>query len=230
MCFSPEADFAAAAAITPVAAGALVSVRHRDEWPIAALPLLFAVHQLVEAFVWLGLDGSVSESVFAAATRAYLIFAQGMLPILVPVGLLLLEPVRAHRRWIVPFAAVGTIVGAYLLVVTIFEPVSATRGDHAIVYTTQTGFGFLAAAAYVVATCGPALVSTRRYLRLFGVVNILMIGLAEAVRSSSVVSLWCVAAALASVLILLHFRHQRRLDGDFGHESLEHRVMAALGH
>jgi hypothetical protein len=31
--------------------------------PCASFPLLFALHQLIEAFVWLGLDGRISPRV-----------------------------------------------------------------------------------------------------------------------------------------------------------------------
>ena len=208
----------------------LASVQRPRELPIAALPLLFGIHQFVEAFVWLGLEGSVSQSVLDAATRAYLIFAQGVLPILVPIGFVLIEPVRRRRRRMYPFAAIGVGVGVYLLGVTLFRDVGATADAYAIVYETELSFGFLASLAYVVATCGPALTSTPRYLRMFGAANLVMVVITDIVRSSAVVSLWCFAAALASVLIMLHFRHQERLTHGTGHGGREHRVLAALGH
>jgi hypothetical protein len=65
---------------------------------------------------------------------------------------------------------------------------------------------------YVIATCGPALISSRRYLRRFGLVSLVGAVGAALVRADAVTSLWCVYAALVSVLILEHFRRQRALD------------------
>ncbi len=53
MCFSPEADFTAAAVVGVVGVATLRLVREPRDLLIAALPLLFALHQFVEGFVWL---------------------------------------------------------------------------------------------------------------------------------------------------------------------------------
>jgi len=52
VCFSVEADLVAGAALLPIGVVTLREVRHVRELPFAALPLLFAAHQLVEALVW----------------------------------------------------------------------------------------------------------------------------------------------------------------------------------
>jgi hypothetical protein len=60
VCFSLEADLAAAAVLTPVGVLAVREARGaRRLLPLAALPLLLAAHQAIEAVVWLGLDGHV---------------------------------------------------------------------------------------------------------------------------------------------------------------------------
>ena len=51
MCFSVQADLAAGVLLLPVAAVSLREVRHVRELPFAAVPLLLALHQLVEAVV-----------------------------------------------------------------------------------------------------------------------------------------------------------------------------------
>ena len=58
----------------------------RKHMVLAALPLLLGVHQLVEAFVWWGLQGHVSEGVGRVATWIYLLIAFVVLPVLVPLG------------------------------------------------------------------------------------------------------------------------------------------------
>jgi hypothetical protein len=86
MCFSAEADFAVAAVVAPVGVAALRAAPRRRDLPLAALPLLLALHQLTEGVVWLGLEGSAPAGLRDAATHAYLAFAQVVLPVVVPLA------------------------------------------------------------------------------------------------------------------------------------------------
>lgn len=212
MCFSPEADFTAAAVVGVVGIETLRRVRTRRELVVGALPLLFAVHQFSEGFVWLGLRGDVSSGLGDAAKDMYVIYAYAMLPMIVPVGLYLIEPSRRHRRWVLPFIALGLAVGGYLLWQVTQYPVHAQEQASCIAYSTHTPLGTQAAVAYVIATCAPALLSSRRYLQWFGAANIVGVAIALSIREADFTSVWCVYAALVSILILEHFRRQRRAD------------------
>lgn len=212
MCFSPDADFTAAAVVGVVGVETLRNVRTRRELIIGALPILFALHQFTEGFVWLGLRGDVSNSVGGTATDIYVVYAYAVLPMIVPIGLYLIEPNRRHRRWVVPFIVLGFGVGGYMLWQVTQYPVSAQELASCIAYNTHMPFGTQIDIAYVIATCGPALISSRRYLRWFGVANLIGVAIAFSIRKADFTSVWCVYAALVSVLILEHFRRQRRAD------------------
>ncbi len=209
MCFSPEADFTAAVVVGVVGVATLRQVREPRGLLIAALPLLFALHQFVEGFVWLGLRGDVSSGLGDAARDVYVVFAHAALPVIVPLGLYLIEPSARHRRRMLPFVVLGALTGAYLLWQVTQFPVHAEARAHCIAYATHTPLGVPSAIAYVVATCGPALLSSRRYLRWFGVANLVGVAIAAALRQAEFTSVWCIYAALVSVLIYEHFRRQR---------------------
>src|SRR5436305_7089781 len=115
MCFSPEADFTAGVVIAGAGVETLRRVRAPREVIVGALPLLFGVHQFVEGFVWLGLRGQVSSGVSNAAKDAYIVYAHAILPAIVPIGLLLLEPDRRRVRWLWPLACLGVLLGCYML-------------------------------------------------------------------------------------------------------------------
>ena len=89
MCFSIEADLIVGVSLLPVGVLSLREVRHVREVPFASLPLLFALHQLVESLVWAGSTGAVCPSVQAGASLAYVLFALPVLPLLVPLAVLL---------------------------------------------------------------------------------------------------------------------------------------------
>jgi hypothetical protein len=209
MCFSPEADFTAGAVVGVVGVQTLRQVRAPRELIVASLPLLFGLHQLVEGFVWLWLQGHVSGAVGRTAREAYVVFAHAVLPALVPIGLILLEPDRRRARRLWPFALVGAALGAYLLWQITAYPVGAQIQARCIDYTTHTPNDVLITALYVIVTCGPALLSSRRYLRWFGVFNLVGLVATAAVRADELTSVWCVYAAFVSGLILAHFRRQR---------------------
>ena len=212
MCFSPAADFTAGAVVAGVGVQTLRRVRLPRELVIGSLPLLLGAHQLVEGFVWLWLQGRVSGAVGATAREAYIVFAHAVLPALIPIGFMLLEPDRRRTRWLWPFALAGILLGAYLLWEVTAYPIGAQVQARCIDYTTHTPDDVLISALYVVVTCGPALVSSRRYLRWFGLLNLTGVIITAAVRADELTSLWCVYAAFVSVLILAHFRRQRAAD------------------
>ncbi len=216
MCFSPEADFTAGAAVAVVGVATLRRVRPPRELIIGSLPLLLGAHQFVEGFVWLGLRGQVSSGLGDTAREAYIVFAHAVLPAIVPLGFVLLEPDRRRARWVWPFAFGGALFGSYLLWQVTAYPVGAQEQAHCIDYTTHTPNDYLIGALYVVVTCGPALLSTRRYLRWFGLLSLAgVIGVAL-VRVDELTSLWCLYAAFVSVLIFEHFRRQRASEARAG--------------
>jgi Family of unknown function (DUF6629) len=75
----------------------LTKVKHRRELLFAALPTLFAIHEFIEGFVWLGLDGLLSPVVAHNMGAAFMLYAQGLLLFLLPLSVLLFEPDRKSR-------------------------------------------------------------------------------------------------------------------------------------
>jgi hypothetical protein len=76
MCFSAAANFVGSGVLGVVGVVTLTKVKHRRELLFAALPTLFAIHQFIEGFVWLGLDGTLSPTVTHNMGAAYMLFAQ----------------------------------------------------------------------------------------------------------------------------------------------------------
>ena len=209
MCFSPQADFVAGAVVAGIGVETLRRVRVRRELIVGALPLLFGIHQLVEGFVWLGLRGQVSPGLGNVAKETYIIYAHAVLPAIVPIGFMLLEPERRRARVMLAMACAGVLLGAYLLWQVTAYPVGAHEEARCIDYTTHTPNDALIGLLYVAVTCGPALISSRRYLRWFGLVSLVGVIVTAVLRVDELTSLWCVYVAIVSVLIFEHFRRER---------------------
>lgn len=210
MCFSMTADLVAGAALLPVAVLAVREVKHRRELPFALLPAIFAVHQFIEAAVWAGQHGGVSPGVAHAAAVAYLLIALPLLPTYVPLSVLLLEP-RGARLRVAPFVLLGAIVSAYLGFVVLDDPVGVTRHPQGLTYQTGIQYGGVWVVLYIVAVIGPALLSGYRSIVAFGAFNLIGLIVVGLIYSQEFASLWCIYAAAASILVLVHMVRRRRL-------------------
>lgn len=133
-----------------------------------------------------------------------------ILPTLVPTAVLLLEPRRARLR-VLPFVLLGVIVSVALLVAMLRDPVSVVEHSHALEYRTGVNYGLLWAVLYVVAVIGPALMSGYRSIVVFGVANLVGLVTVAVFYTQAFASLWCIYAAMTSVLVVVHLYLRRRL-------------------
>ncbi|MCV7442174.1 hypothetical protein H7K33_08060 [Mycobacterium paraense] len=208
MCFSITADLVVGTALVPVAVATLREVKHWRELPFALLPTVFAVHQFLEAAVWP--NRFVSAGVAHFAMYAYVFIALPLLPALVPVAVLLLEP-RGARLRVAPFVALGAVVSAYLAYVVFTKPVGVQRCPHALEYQTGAHNSYFWAVLYILAVIGPALLSGYRSIVAFGLANLVGLVLVAILYLRAFASLWCIYAAVMSVLVLVHMVRRRRL-------------------
>ena len=205
MCFSAAANFAGSGILGTLGAFTLTKVRHRRELLFASLPALFAVHQFIEGFVWLGLDGTLSATVTRYMGAAYMLYAQGLLPFLLPLGVLLFEPDIKSRRRMLPFVVIGVVTALYMLWALAIYPTSIYIQSRSIVYINEGTYHTAVAVFYVIATCGSLFFSKVRGMVLFGAANLTILLVVMAVRRYAFTSLWCAYASIASIIILAYF-------------------------
>src|ERR1700758_20214 len=110
MCFSATANFVGSGVLGAVGVATLTKVKHRRELLFASLPILFAAHQFIEGFVWLGLDGILSPQVTHDMGAAFMLYAQGLLPFLLPLSVLLFEADAKSRKRMLPFLILGSLL------------------------------------------------------------------------------------------------------------------------
>jgi hypothetical protein len=205
MCFSATANFVGSGVLGAVGVVTLTRVKHRRELLFAALPSLFAVHQFLEGFVWLGLDGVLSARVTHDMGAAYNLFAQGLLPFLMPLGVMLFEQTRARRRAMIPFVILGAGTTLYMLWALITYPLQIYVQGNSIVYLNDGTQHTPLAVLYIIATCGSLFFSKVKVIVWFGAANLAILLAVMAVKRYAFTSLWCAYAAVASVIILVYF-------------------------
>jgi hypothetical protein len=205
MCFSATANFVGSTVLGGAGVATLMHVKHRRELLFASLPALFAVHQFMEGFVWLGLGGTLSPAVAHDMGAAFMLYAQGLLPFLLPLSVLLFEPNQKARRRMIPFFVIGVATALYILWALTAFPTEIYIRQNTIVYINPATNNTFVALAYVVATCGTLFFSHIRMMVLFGAANLLILLAVMAFKRYAFTSLWCAYAAVASVIILAYF-------------------------
>jgi hypothetical protein len=205
VCFSATANFVGSGVLGAVGVVTLTKVKHRRELLFASLPTLFAVHQFTEGFVWLGLDGILSRAVAQDMGAAFMLYAQGFLPFLVPLSVMLFEPDLKSRRRMLPFVVLGLATTLYALWALTAYPFQVYVKGNSIVYTDPGTGNIVMGILYIVTTCGSLFMSKIRMMVIFGAVNLTILVAVLAFKSYAYTSLWCAYAAVASVMILVYF-------------------------
>ncbi len=205
MCFSAAANFTGSGILGTVGVLTFTKVKHRRELLFAALPTLFALHQFIEGFVWLGLDGLLSPKITHNMGAAFMLYAQGILPFLLPLSVYLFEPDSKSRKRMLPFLVVGGLTTLYILWALAAYPTEIFIKGNSIVYINQATNNMPVAVVYVIATCGSLLFSKINDMVIFGLANLAILLTVMAFKRYAFTSLWCAYAAVASVIILAYF-------------------------
>ncbi|WP_371502204.1 hypothetical protein OG871_34450 [Kitasatospora sp. NBC_00374] len=200
MCWSAEADAVTGGVVAALGVVCLTQVRRMWQLPLAALPLILGVHQLIEAAVWLGAQGRIDPSAAGAARLAWAVIALPLLPLLVPFGVWC----ASRRRTALQAAllGLGAAVAVVLAVPVARGPVTAEVHGHALGYSIGVPGAAVLLTGYLLATVGSLLASGDRVLRLLGALVGAGAVVCAAVWRLAFVSTWCALAAVCAVLLL----------------------------
>lgn len=201
MCFSFEASVAAGTTLSAAGALTLTMARGRAELPLASIPLLFGVQQLVEALVWWSLDHH-DPWLGAASTCAYMLFSHVLWPVFVPLAMLCVEVVRWRRRAQAALLALGAVVALHGLATVLGGVDTAHVEGSSIQYERPTPS---IVALYVLATCVAAVLSSRRPLRLIGAGALGLALVTWWLYTEVFVSVWCFFCAVLTLAIFVYF-------------------------
>ncbi len=215
MCFSATASFVAAVGLAPVGIVSLAMARRFDpeRWqPLALMPILFAIQQALEGFVWLGLDPPGGSAGLRMVSLAYLGFAYALWPVWIPwsalrLGSGLLSP--GQQRLFRALSGLGALLGAGLWIPLLFDPglINPTVRGGSIDYQAHPPWadkmGHLPVTLlYVLIICLPLLLHPYRRLNLLGVALAVAFVVAQVAFLQAFSSVWCYFSALISILML----------------------------
>jgi len=208
MCFSATASFTAAAVLATIGVATLRHVREPRALLFASVPLLFAFHQFSEGLVWLSLEGRLGRYAVDHSVFLFSLYAIGILPLLMPTAVALMEPPGWRRRAILVLTGVGAVVFAWDMAGLVIAPTCAVIDQHSIAYSNPVTSRLWVSLLYILATCGALLLSSHRVVRGYGVLNVVGLTIVHLVKGYALASVWCFYAAVLSVVLYRQFHRQ----------------------
>ncbi|AZG76676.1 DUF6629 family protein [Methylocystis rosea] len=215
MCYSLEASIAAGLGLGLAGCGMVAKALRHDRRMVlfAAFPLVFSAHQFVEAAVWLTRNDPVAGQPYR---YLYTLIAFTMWPVLTPAAAAYAEsdPERNRLWW--TMGGVGIVLAAYLIAKLVgADGIDLSVYRHSLAYDPLferpplvTDF------LYLVLTVSPLIFSQRKAINVFGVAVLATFFLALAANRPAWYSVWCLAAALFSLIIALAIEEERSSDFD----------------
>jgi hypothetical protein len=126
-----------------------------------------------------------------------------------PLAVLLIEP-KGLRFWgILICTLVGAGLGAYVIYAIVGFPSTSFINRHSITYYNALTEKLWVAGTYEIAVCGALILSTHRVVRWFGLLNIVGVALVLIVKGYAFTSVWCLYAAVLSVMLYWQFSRAR---------------------
>jgi len=202
-------NFTLSGALGAIGILTLKKVSAPKEVVFAALPLLFALHQFSEGFVWLGVSHLIEPRALEFAEGVYIFYAQGLLQFLVPLAIWLLESNKMRKQIIFILMIIGGLLTAYTVWGLSIEPTSVSVRENSLAYVNPWTDNRLVGITYVITTCGSLMLSSSIAIQLFGFLNLVGLTLIYYIKPYAFTSLWCFYAAVVSVLLYYYFVERR---------------------
>jgi hypothetical protein len=209
MCFSADVSFAAAATTGLIGAVTVGKAAKLSERPLAAIPLVFGTQQAIEGFLWLALGGKHLPVSTFLLTNTYVFVALVIWPVYAPLAAALVEQSYMRRLAMIGLALLGLVVALYGVMHIAAHPFVARIVGHSIAYTNGPPHPHLRIGAYEACACIPFVLSSHKVLRWFGVLVVAGLIASALFYFWTRFSVWCFFAALASVILYLHFAMAR---------------------
>jgi drug/metabolite transporter (DMT)-like permease len=203
MCFSANASLGAGVALTVIGVATIRKSTTPTHLVFASIPLIFAVQQIAEGFLWLTLPDPSQVTAQRWLTYVFLTFAQVIWPLLVPVAVMLLERDSQRRRIQEILVGIGAVVSIYLAYCLLTFHVQANIAGHHITYTQDYPMILrpIGGAFYFAATIIPLFVSRVKRIWILGLTIFSSYVIATLFYDHYVLSVWCFFASLISMSV-----------------------------
>ncbi len=236
MCFSATASFTAGAVLGTIGTASLSKAKKAEQIPFANIPIIFAIQQVCEGFVWLSFSRETFMPWHNQLVYGFLFFAQVLWPSFVPISILLLEQDTVRKKWLRFITLCGVAASVITTYRMINYPVLAEIKEHHLHYSFQAPhiFVLVTSVLYFISTILPGYVSGIKNMKLLASFMLGSLILSRIFYEVYFISVWCFFAALISSIVIYvvknienvqnpHHDHLSHLTGDYKKDhGLEH--------
>lgn len=201
MCFSATASFIASGGITGVGLATKPQIKQKRDYPLLAIPFIFALQQAIEGAVWL----SIGTSAQACTTYSFVLFTHIFWPMFVPIAFYFHERDEDRRNKIKVFIFIGIALGLYLGFSLIKSGLYFVVQENHLGYFYNAYGDWFLMILYFIVTVVPPLLSSSKLLRFFGWSLVISYIVTYMFFIEALFSVWCFFAAVLSIQIFLHF-------------------------
>jgi len=212
MCFSAGASFTAGVLLTAVGSETVRKVHKPSQIALAGIPVFFAAQQFAEGALWLTVGQPGYGSWEKLFTYLFIVMAQIVWPILVPISVLLLERNRTRRGILRALLIVGVGIGLYYAHRLIVYPMHAEIVSRHVVYqdTAVNSLGLVTIVFYLFATVVALVVSSTKRVYVLGVIMGLSFIVSALFYIRCLTSVWCFFAAVMSFWVFYLVRDEHK--------------------
>lgn len=200
MCFSATASIGAGLVLTVVGVASIKKVTKPQECLFASIPLLFAVQQFAEGILWSALPSGDDTQLVKMSTAVFIIIAQIIWPVWVPLSILKTETKKTARKILTILIGLGFVVSLYLAWCFIKFGVKAEIDGYHIAYrqTYPDIYIGLGEYSYALATIFPPFLSRFKRMWFLGLAILVSYLFTKIMYDNYLISVWCFFAALIS--------------------------------
>lgn len=220
MCFSASASFSAGAVLTIIGVASIKKTQHTSQLLFASIPFVFGVQQIAEGILWLTLPNPDNVNIQKIFTYIYLVFAQTIWPILVPIAILALEKDTSRKSIQKIFVGAGLIVGLYLTYCLLSYHVEAKIIGKHIKYLQAypDSLRKYVIVLYALATIIPTFFSHIKRMWILGICILISYVVTAIFYEHYILSVWCffssiISLSIYAIMVAISNAQQRRVSG-----------------
>lgn len=204
MCFSANASFGASIVLGTMGVVNIKKVKEPNLIPFAIIPLMFAVQQVSEGVLWIGLSDPSHASWRHFPVYTFLTFAQLLWPSWIPFSILLLEKNKDRKQLLSILLAMGLGISGYLLYCLFNYPVSAEIQSGHIHYKLNFPLAFtpISGVLYFIPTVISLFISSVKRMTYLGLAILVSFIATKILFDDYLISVWCFFAAILSLIVL----------------------------
>lgn len=204
MCFNANVSFGASVVIGIIGIATIRKAKS-PQYAFASIPLLFAIQQFVEGILWLALKQPDEIETQKIATYVFILIAQVIWPVLVPLSILLMEKEKIRQRILLIFLVIGAVVSTFGAYRILFFDIVALIENHHIKYDFNISSPIMPFAAlfYILPTIISPFISSVKKMVLLGSLLLFSLIISKIFFEVYTISVWCFFAAIISSVVFM---------------------------